>query len=164
MRISNSIKTAALSIMISGFSACERKPFKELPKKYVPELVQTKIDSLSKTSQRVLKDTTYKCFGKDTLLFCKKSEPDCDMFVKEMNEHAKRKSGKSAVNSYTVLVPMYNGKRTMWIPQVRHDYEYNYLKQQTVIRDTKLFTTDSTDIYVPVEYYGIPNPKLNKKK
>jgi len=34
---------------------------------------------------------------------------------------------------------------------------------KAVIKSKKIFTTGNSDIYIPVEYYGIPNSEIKRK-
>ena len=61
------------------------------------------------------------------------------------------------------MMPIYNAKSTTYYPQVRYKYANEHVNQKAVVKDAKIFTTDSTDMYVPVEYYGQINPKTLKK-
>ena len=42
------------------------------------------------------------------------------------------------------------------IPKLRQIYEDVYKNAKAVISSTKIFTRNNKDMYVPVEYYGIP--------
>ena len=82
---------------------------------------------------------------------------------KKMDKRAKEKDKSVVVGSHMVMVPIYTDKRTTLMPQWHNDYAKIHINQKAIVKDTKVFTTDSTDIYIPVEYYGQINPKTLKK-
>lgn len=50
----------------------------------------------------------------------------------------------------------------MRVPKTKYVYAGEHINHKAVIKDPKIFTTDSTDMYIPVEYYGQINPKVSK--
>ena len=65
--INNFVKFSTAAAVIATTSGCVKKPYREMPKDSIPQGVEQKVDSFSKCSQRILNDTTYKYYGKDTL-------------------------------------------------------------------------------------------------
>lgn len=167
MKITNNfIKFTTAAAVIATTSGCVKKPYREMPKDSIPQGVEQKVDSLSKSSQRILNDTTYKYYGKDTLHL--RMMPDgtttsVNELQDQINKIAKSNDERVVIGSYTAMIPMYNGKSTTYYPQVRHHYADKHMNQKAVVKDAKIFTTDSTDMYIPVEYYGQINPKTLKK-
>lgn len=164
--INNFIKFTTAAAVIATTSGCVKKPYREMPKDSIPQGVEQKVDSLSKSSQKILNDTTYKYYGKDTLhlrMMPGGTATSIDELQKQINEAAKNSDKRVIVGSYTVMMPLYNGKSTTYYPQVRYKYAKEHVNQKAVVKDAKIFTTDSTDMYVPVEYYGQINPKTLKK-
>ena len=45
-------------------------------------------------------------------------------------------------------------------PRTHFTYTDNFIDTKTVIMSKKMFTKNNEDIYIPVQYYGNPNPKL----
>lgn len=162
MRINKITNCVLASALIAASTSCSKKPFKQMPKDRIPQIVERKIDSLAKQSKEVLRDTTYKYFGKDTLRLSD-TEASTKQIQKKMNKIAKEKDKSIVVGSHIYMVPVCTGKSTTLIPQWRNDYAKAHINQKAIIKDTKVFTTNSTNMYLPVEYYGQINPKtLNK--
>ena len=71
---------------------------------------------------------------------------------------------KVVVDKYTALEPLYPWKPAspMRVPKTKYVYAGEHINHKAVIKDPKIFTTDSTDMYIPVEYYGQINPKVSK--
>ena len=162
MRINKITNCVLASALITASTSCSKKPFKQMSKDRIPLMVERKIDSLAKQSKQILKDTTYKYFGKDTLRLSD-TEASTKQIQKKMDKRAKEKDKSVVVGSHMVMVPIYTDKRTTLMPQWHNDYAKIHINQKAIVKDTKVFTTDSTDIYIPVEYYGQINPKTLKK-
>lgn len=163
MRINKITNCVLASALITASTSCSKKPFKQMSKDRIPPMVERKIDSLAKQSKEVLKDTTYKYFGKDTLRLSD-TEASTKQIQKKMDRIAKEKDKSVVVGSHLYMMPVCTGKSTTLIPQWRNDYAKSHINQKAIVKDAKVFTTDSTDIYIPVEYYGQINPEtLNKK-
>ena len=167
MKLNNIYKLAIFSSLLTASTvSCVKKPLKEIQTTYLPEKAMIKLDSISKESQKVLQDTSYHFYGYDTLeLNINELKTEPEKIVKKLDKKAKQNTPRSVVRTYTVMEPMFFNNKMKLYPKIKHDYEPNFIKQKAIIKDIKLFTKDSTDFYVPVEYYGIPNQKvLNKNK
>lgn len=161
MRVNNLIKAGVLSAVLStGAVSCQKAPLREMPAKYVSETVAKRLDSIASETQKVLADTNYKIFGHDTLELTKEFFKNPSKFIKKMNGKASLKTPSTCVGSYTTTVPISTGKSTIISTQVHYLYEDDFLKPKTIISSPKIFTRDSVDMYVPIEYWGKPNPKV----
>ena len=60
------------------------------------------------------------------------------------------------------MVPMYMGKNLTLVPQVRTEYAKEHVNHRGIVKSAKFYTTDSTKVYLPVEYYGQINPETIK--
>ena len=161
MKLNNIYKLAIFSSLLTASTAsCVKKPLKEIQTTYLPEKAMIKLDSISKESQKVLLDTSYHFYGYDTLeLNINELKTEPKTIVEKLDRKAKQNTPS------TVMKPMFFNNKMKLYPKIKHDYEPNFINQKVIIKDIKLFTRDSTDFYVPVEYYGIPNQKvLNKNK
>ena len=162
MRINKITNCMLASALITASASCSKKPFKQMSKDKIPPIVERKIDSLAKQSEEILKDTTYKYFGKDTLCLSD-TLASTRKLQNKMNKIAKEKDESVVVGSHLYMTPVCTGKSTTLIPQWCNDYAQAHINQKARIKETKIFTTDFTDMYVPVEYYGQINPEtLNK--
>ena len=162
MRINKIANCILASALMTATTSCSKKPFKLMPKDKISPIIERKIDSLTRQTNEILKDTTYRYFGKDTLRLSD-IQASTKQLQKKMDKRAKEKDKSVVVGSHMVMVPIYTGKRTTLMPQWHNDYAKIHINQKAIVKDTKVFTTDSTDIYITVEYYGQINPKTLKK-
>lgn len=163
--INNFIKYTTAAAVIAATGGCVKKPYREMPKDLIPNVVKQKVDSLKIESEKTLKDTTYKCYGKDTLhlsLMDGCGATNVKELQEQLNDIAKRSDKRFVESSYTYMMPISNGKTTTLYPQIGYNYADVHINQKAIVKDAKIFTTDSIDMYVPVEYYGQINPKYKK--
>ena len=80
-------------------------------------------------------------------------------FVDKMNKSASIHSPEECVGAYTEMIQIHNGNSRTTISKLRKIYEDVYKNAKAVIKSTKIFTRNNRDMYVPVEYYGIPKKK-----
>ncbi len=154
-KITNYVVASAL---ITASTSCSKKPLRQMSKDRIPAIVERKIDSLAKQSNEILKDTTYKYFGKDTLRLSD-TQVSAKQLQKKMDKIAQKQDESVVVGSHLYMMPVCTGKSTTLIPQWCNDYAKAHINQKAIIKDTKIFTKDSTDMYIPVEYYGQINPE-----
>lgn len=156
MRIRNIILTSLIAGSQIAVTSCKKAPLRPMAEKSIQPVVTQKIDSIAKETQKILQNSKYQKFGEDTLELTKDFLSNPKDFVDEINKSASLHIPEECVGSYTVMRQIYNGKSTITIPQIQHIYEDTYKNAKAVISSTKIFTRDNTDMYVPVEYYGIP--------
>lgn len=163
--INNLIRFTTAAAVITATGGCAKRSYKEMPKHLIPNVVKQKVDSLKIESEKILKDTTYKYYGKDTLhlsLMDGGGATNVKELQKQLNDIAKRNDKRFVESSYTYMMPISNGKTTTLYPQVGYNYADVHINQKALVKDAKIFTTDSTNMYIPVEYYGQINPKYKK--
>ena len=148
MKINKLTGYLAVSTLLAACVSSTNKTFKPLPENLIPEQIEHKVDSLSKETKKIMNDTTYHFYGRDTL----------------KHKQAKSNDKQVVVDKYTALEPLYPWKPAspMRVPKTKYVYAGEHINHKAVIKDSKIFTTDSTDMYIPVEYYGQINPKVSK--
>lgn len=159
MRIRNIILTSLIAGSQFAVSSCKKAPLKPMSEKLIQPIVTQKIDNIAKETQNILKNSKYKKFGEDTLELTKDFLVKPKDFIDQINQSATRHIPEECVATYTVLTPIYNGKSIKTIPQLKRVYEDTYKNAKAVISSTKIFTRNNEDMYIPVEYYGIPKKK-----
>lgn len=164
MKINTIIKTTLASALIATVSACQRKPLVEMPKENIPQEVEYSLKSINKQSQKVLNDTTYKFYGYDTIRIDGRSPIEPAQLKKEFDKRAEAKDKKVEIDRHTTMQPILVGKTRVLKPHTHYTYASEHINHQAVIKSDKIFTTDSTDIFIPVEYYGQINPKTIKNE
>ena len=152
------------SFLSCGLPACQKAPFKEVPKEKVENVIVNRVDSFISESKKVLQNDKYQIFEKDTIELTKDFFNNPKEFFKNLNKEAKSETPRVVVRTYTVMVPSVVHKWRVVEPQTRHEYAKKFVEPRAVIQSNKFFTRDSVDLYVPVEYVGIPNPELELKK
>lgn len=163
-RISN-LKTIALSSMLAlGASSCVQKPFVEMPEENISGEVKATLDSLVLETSKTKEDTSYVFYGRDTLLLWKDFNKKPDRYLKNINTESKSNVPTTVVGRHTVLIPSRVGNTTVMRQHVRVDREPDYIETKAVIPSNKILTRDSVAMYIPVEYYGKQNPKVNEVK
>ncbi len=147
-------------VLTMGVNSCKKAPYQEMSEKYIPQIVTERVDSIALESKKILKDSSYIKYANDTIELTKDFFNKPAKFVKRLNNSAESNIPQTSTGSYTTMIPVVSGKTTIMVPQVHNIYEDNFLNTKTVINSTKIFTRDNSNMFVPVEYYGIPNPKL----
>ena len=162
MRIKNIIMSGI--VIGSGIltSACKKVPFQEISRNNLPKHITEKIDSIAIESRKILDNPQYEKFGEDTLNLTGDFYKNTEIFIKELNRTAQSKTPKTCTSHYTIMQPIYTSKSTILVPQTHSIYEDNYINQKVVINSDKVFSKNGKDLYIPVEYYGIPNPKIKE--
>ena len=136
MKISKILKTGIIGGLISlSTASCKKTSPRFYPIKDAPKGMVNQINLIKWETGKVLRNSQYKCFGKDTLEITKDVFNGTHAYMKKMNDKAIKQT------PLKILEPI-------------------YINQKTVVTSSDIFTKNGEDIYVPVEYYGIPNPKL----
>ena len=154
----STIRAGVLAALLTFSAAgCKKAAtFKRMPKTYVAERVHHNLDSIRNATVNIISNGEYKLIGRDTV----KLENDFMLHPKKFME----KQNKALMDKYTETV---KGKSKFdYITTPDGDaYIYNpdrydkYINKTTVIRNTDIYTTDYTDMYVGVEHYAKINPK-----
>ena len=158
-KITNYVVTSAL---VTSTLSCSKKPYNLMPKHLIPHKIETCVNTLVKKSPKVLNDTTYKYYGKDTLEIKQNKYKTAEELEKFLNKKAQENDKNVAIGTYTAMVPMYMGKNLTLVPQVRTEYAKAHVNHRGIVKSAKFYTTDSTKVYLPVEYYGQINPETIK--
>lgn len=156
MRIRNIIISSLIAGSQFAVTSCKKAPLRPMAENAIQPIVTQKIDSIAKETQKILQNSKYQKFGEDTLELTKDFLSNPKDFVDKINKLATVHSPEECVGSRTVMRHIHNGKSIRTIPQIKHIYEDTYKNAKAVINSTKIFTRNNKDIYVPVEYYGIP--------
>lgn len=159
MRINNLSKIIGITAITSASIGCTRKPLSSMPEELISKEITQKMDSLSKETQKTLEDTTYKFYGYDTLKINKNFSEKPEDFQDKINSKAKSADKTVVTGQYTKLEPIFFNNKMHLYPKTHFIEEKAHLNHRAVIKNPQIYTTDSTDMYVPVEYYGKINPK-----
>jgi len=152
-------------IMISalaGLTSCQKAAFHEMPAKNIAPVVTERIDSFARESQKILKNPEYKKFKNDTLQLTEEFFRNPSKFFKRLNKSSKANIPDTCTKTTTILRPVYIGKTMHMQPIIEKHYEPLYKDSKAVINSNKIFTTDSVNMFVPVEYWGIRNKNLKR--
>lgn len=159
MRVGKILRTVALGSLISlGASSC-RGPLKEV--KASKDII-TKVDSISETSKKVLKDTAYKCFRYDTLKLSDDFKQNPNSLVSDMEKSAKINIPKTKVGTKLENKIFFSDDKMKIYPTLEPVYKDNFIDTKSVIRSSKMFSDNAKNLYVPVEIYGHKNPEISK--
>ena len=155
MKIGSIIKTTVVSLTALAATSCERGPVHQIkPNAMISEFV----DSFSREGQKVLKDTSYHFYGKDTLqLDTKDLSSNSDKFLK----NADSAIPDSVTGQRVSNIVYYSGKSMRIIPTVTNIMENKFVNPKTVV-DNKVFANKNGELFVPVKFYGQKNPELKK--
>jgi hypothetical protein len=148
--------TLASTLALAALTACvPNKPiFKETNSPYLSEKSIEMLDSFSKENKKVLSDTNYVKCGADTILVQPYLETQFDRFQKTIEQSIQKSVPKSIVD--TVESKTFYPTMRQYIKQPKYIYADEYKDIVPVIDNSKFYTKSKFDVYVPVEYYGIP--------
>ena len=99
-------------------------------------------------------DSNYVKCGVDTILVQPYLETQLDRFEKTIEQSIKESVPKTIVDS-TERKVYYPGMH-QYLKHTEYIYEDKYKDIVPVIDNSKFYTKSKFDVYVPVEYYGIP--------
>lgn len=163
MRINSLAKIVGITAIAATTAGCVRKPLKPMPQELISTELTHKMDSLSKESQKILNDTTYKFYGYDTLRINKDFVENPQYFQQEIDSNAKKADKTVRTGQYTKLEPLFYNNKMMLYPKTHYIEEKGHMEHKAVIKNPQILTPDSINMYVPVEYYGKINPKATKE-
>lgn len=160
MKVGNVLKYGILSGLFA-VSACKKTPYVLKPAAEVPARMENKINLLKMQTNYILKDKRYEYFGKDTLEITDDIYNGIRLYMRKMDQVAEKNTPKTKTGHHleNQMIPKTGGGFDI-IPIMKNDYSPNYINQKAVITSNDVFTRNGEDIYVPVEYCGIPNPEL----
>jgi hypothetical protein len=151
--------TLASTLTLAALTSCvPNKPvFKETSSPYLSEKSIEILDSFSKENQKVLSDTNYVKCGADTILVHPYLETHFDRFQKTIEQSIQKSVPKSVID--TVESKTFYPTMRQYIKQPKYIYTDAYKNIVPVIDNSKFYTKSKFDVYVPVEYYGMPISK-----
>jgi hypothetical protein len=146
----------ASTLTLAALTSCvpNKSVFKETSSPYLSEKSIEILDSFSKENQKVLSDTNYVKCGADTILVQPYLETQFDRFQKTIEQSIQKSVPKSIVD--TVESKTFYPTMRQYIKQPKYIYADEYKDIVPVIDNSKFYTKSNFDVYVPVEYYGIP--------
>lgn len=157
----NSFRALTMAAMMAAtVSGCKRPAnFVPMSREYVQPKTTAIIDSLVKEGKKISQNPDYVYLGNDTL---------------ELNKDFSKNPAKFFENTSLILQNKFNDRlctnkyyHICSDPDGATIIHYNntaevYIDKTTIIPKSEMYTTDSTDIYVPVEYYGKINPEVQE--
>lgn len=161
MRVVSILKAGILGGLISASTvSCKKSPVQKFVKTEAPFDLSRRLDFIKSETSRVMRDKRYEFFAYDTI----KVSDDIKYlrsYLSILNKQAQRYSPKIKTGQHleTQMVPKSGGGFDI-VPVVRNEYTPRYIEAKTVIKSNEIFSKGDDEFYVPVEYYGIPNPKL----
>jgi hypothetical protein len=155
----NNIKTFALAAMLTTSVTACKKPVNLTPlaKQYVQPRTTAIIDSLIIEGKKVAENPDYVYLGADTLELNNDFSKNPARFFEKTSLILKDKfTDKVCTKEYDYIYSDPDGVG------IKHYKEFMdmYIDKTAIISSPETYTTDTTDIYIPVEYYGKVNPKV----
>ena len=155
----NNFRAVSLAAMMAvTVSAC-KKPANFVPvsKDYIQPKTTAILDSLVKEGKKISENTDCVYLGSDTLELNKDFSKNPARFLNKATMIARDKFNDKVYTKKYDYTPSYpecvSTKRNS-------EFKDMYIDKTAIIPNAETFTTDSTDIYVPVEYYGRVNPEI----
>lgn len=161
MTIIKPVRTIALAgtITLATLAACTpNKPvLRETNNPYLSKKSIEMLDSFCKENKEIVSDTNYVKCGEDTILVHPYLETNMHKFERTIQESINEKVPKSVVDSTTTKT-FYPGM-SQFRKHTKYTYASDYKGVVPVIDNSKYYTSNDYNVYVPVEYYGIPTNK-----
>lgn len=147
------------TIALATLAACvPPKPvLKETSSPYLTKKSIEMLDSFCKEQEKIISDTSYVKCGADTILVHPYLETNMHKFERTIQESINKRVPKSVVDSTTTKT-FYPGM-SQFRKHTKYTYADDYKNVVPVIDNSKYYTTNGYNVYVPVEYYGIPTNK-----
>ena len=142
MKITNGIKIAACSILLSACSQAPRNP--KVLKEIYPNGTYGRILKEAAVRSRDSLDSTYHLFARDTVNVGKDYKVSVEKILKKINNLARNKAVIKKLG-YTKSANSDEYKC------IEHKL---YNETKGVIKSNKVYKLGDDDIYIPVEYYG----------
>ena len=156
MKVGKILKFGIISGLMSLSSAsCQKTADKFYPAKNIKSGIINRINIIKWQTHRILQDSSYKYYGNDTLEITNEIFNGTRAYINKLNKIAEKSTpnhGKNLKFTKEGTSKKIDTSKDTFIPK--------YIKQKTVIKSDDVFTRNGEDVYVPVEFYGIPNPKL----
>jgi len=157
MQIKPFCRAMALSTVILT-TACERGPLHRILPESAPKITQV-VNSLKRVRPNTL---NLKHFASDTIELTQDISKNPDSFVDLLKAKAQKCIPTKLTD--TVVTPSIeaDGKSARMVDSKEYIYSDVVLKNsvKTVIKEGIFASEDGKKFFVPVEYYGKPNPKV----
>lgn len=155
----NNIKTFMIGAMVSGLTACEKPVLKKTNQPLLTSTTKELVDSFAKESKKVLNNSEYKCFAKDTipLHFYMSAE----MLERRLNTRMSMampqvKIGEKYEDRLRLCGKVLSRRR-----EKIDINEPKYIEPKVVIDNSNYYSYRwFNSAHIPVKYYGKPNPNL----
>ena len=175
MNILKNLRTIATTTMLAlSTSSCMQKAggYVDMPQNLIDPVVREVVNNVVTATRKSIPDSTYKCFHKDTLYFHRdliKKNGEAYMLDK-LHEKAIQAVDSTTHETIPVVVPRKkkvgkDGERVI-VDLIEKEIPIrsaDHLDPRAVIASDKILTRDSVNIYLPVEYYGVPNSELGER-
>lgn len=154
----NSFRTTAIAAILVASAACSRpKNYTPLSNQYVQPRTVSILDSLVKEGEKVSKNPEYVYLGCDTLELNKDFSKNPSKFMDKANMIARDKFNDKVCTKEYDFIP--SDPEGVSVKKYR-EYKDMYIDKTAIVPCTEIFTTDSTDMHVPVKYLGRVNPEV----
>ena len=143
-------------MMAATVAGCtpKRQKFVPMPKEYVSQKLVQSVNSLYKEGVQVKYNTNNVLLDRDTVKLDREFVKDPDSFYRSTNSFLSQ-------NYNETVCPEDEGSDGKGYFDTQNYYE-KYINKQAIVSGKTLYTTDSIDVYVPVEYYGEINPEIKE--
>ena len=151
----NIFKTGICAAMMAATvvgCAPKRQKLVPMPKEYVSQKLVQSVNSLYKEGTAVKYNTKNVLLDRDTVKLDRDFVRDPDSFYRSTNSFLSQ-------NYNETICPEDEGFAGKGYFDTQNYYD-KYINKQAIVSGKNLYTTDSIDVYVPVEYYGEINPEI----
>ena len=141
-------------MMAATVAGCtpKRQKLVPMPSEYVPAKTVQLVNSLYRDGITVKYNKKNVLLDRDTVKLGKDFVKDPDSFYRNTNSFLSQ-------NYNETICPEEEGSEGKGYFDTQNYYD-KYVNKQAIVSGKTLYTTDSIDVYVPVEYYGEINPEI----
>lgn len=144
--------------------ACGREPLRKATAQEVAPKIEHAIGLINRTTVNSLSaDSSLVKFGVDTLMIDNKLTKNIPRFIQWLNENGRKRIQKIETGYHLETRLTYiNGK---WMPMPFRviDYSDKYIPGSVkTLAEKQIYVDKNKNLYLPVEYYGKPNPEAAK--
>lgn len=147
------VKALILSGLLTCATACQKPAYRQTTKPYfVYKQTEQCLDSLCKHSQQILQDSTYRYFASDTISISAYLPWMLPKFNNRNELKMKQMVPQKIVD--TVQNRVYYASMHQYITTTKTITQPLYEDLKMVMDNSKYYTCNGQDIYIPVKYYG----------
>lgn len=150
--------TVLAGALLSCTTACHKQTYQETAKPFLTKKSIYVLDTFANNSKKILNDTTYKCFGVDTIQIPRHVHSMIKNFKNNLLIKANRKMPKTNIDTVKSNIISPSLHQTMQGKIIRK--RDNFTDTHVVFDNSKFYTKNDFDVFVPVKYYGKPVDKL----